>query len=159
MCRLREEMGLEPVEYPTTRQLGAAPQARAADLMAAFADPQIKAILATIGGDDQITVLPFLDPAVAAANPKAFLGYSDNTNMLNWLWNLGVAGYHGGGTMERLGRAGGLHPVSLTSLRAALRLVTASASPITQRPTRRFISTSPATSDRAGPCYRRCCPG
>src|SRR5215467_1354311 len=120
MTRLREEIGLEPVEYPTTRQLGAPPQARAADLMAAFADPEIKAILTTIGGDDQITVLPFLDPAVAVANPKAFLGYSDNTNMLNWLWNLGVAGYHGGGTMERLGRAGGLHPVSLASLRAAL---------------------------------------
>src|SRR5215471_6970822 len=110
MGRLRRDLGLEPVEYPTTRKLGASPQARAADLMAAFADPEIKAVLTTIGGDDQITVLPFLDPAVAAANPKAFLGYSDNTNMLNWLWNLGVAGYHGGGTMERLGRAGGLHP-------------------------------------------------
>src|SRR5499433_8695 len=120
MRRLREEIGLEPVEYPTTRQLGAPPQARAADLMAAFADPQIKAILATIGGDDQITVLPFLDPDVVAANPKAFAGYSDNTNLLNWLWNQGVAGYHGGSTMVHLGRPGGLHPVSTASLRAAL---------------------------------------
>src|SRR5262249_60703590 len=58
MRRLREEMGLEPVEYPTTRQLGAAPQARAADLMAAFADPQIKAILATIGGGEQSPLAP-----------------------------------------------------------------------------------------------------
>jgi len=120
MTRLREEIGLEPVEYPTTRQLGAAPQARAADLMAAFADPGIKAVLATIGGDDQITVLPFLDPAVFTANPKAYLGYSDNTNLLNWLWNQGVAGYHGGSTMVHLGRPGGLHPVSTASLRAAL---------------------------------------
>ena len=120
MTRLREEIGLEPVEYPATRKLGAAPQARAADLMAAFADPDIKAVLATIGGDDQITVLPFLDPEVVTANPKAFFGYSDNTNLLNWLWYHGVAGYHGGGTMERLGRPGGLHPVSTTSLRAAL---------------------------------------
>ena len=117
---LREEIGVEPVEYPTTRQLGAPPRARAADLMAAFADPQIKAILATIGGDDQITVLPFLDPAVALANPKAFAGYSDNTNLLNWLWSLGLAGYHGGSTMVHLARAGGLHPVSAASLRAAL---------------------------------------
>src|SRR5262249_28761874 len=82
MRRLKEEVGLEPVEYPTTRQLGASPQARAGDLMSAFADPSIKAVLATIGGDDQITVLPFLDPAVVAANPKAFFGYSDNTNLL-----------------------------------------------------------------------------
>ena len=63
MRRFREEVGLEPVEYPTTRQLGAAPEARAADLTAAFSDPEIKAVMATIGGSDQITVLPFLDPS------------------------------------------------------------------------------------------------
>jgi muramoyltetrapeptide carboxypeptidase LdcA involved in peptidoglycan recycling len=120
MRRLRDEVGLVPVEYPTTRRLGSAPSDRAADLMEAFADPGIKAVLATIGGDDEITVLPFLDPAVVTANPKAFLGFSDNTNLLNWLWNIGVAGYHGGSTMMHLGRGGGLHPVSLQSLRAAL---------------------------------------
>src|SRR5215472_16873718 len=120
MTRLREEIGLEPVEYPTTRQLGAPQRARADDLMAAFADPDIKAVLATIGGDDQITVLPFLDPEVVMANPNAFLGYSDNANLLTWLWYHGVAGYHGGSTMVHLGRPGGLHPVSTASLRAAL---------------------------------------
>ena len=120
MRQLRAEIGVEPVEYPTTRQLGASPQARAADLMAAFADPQIKAVLATVGGDDQITVLPFLDPEVAVANPKAFAGFSDCTNVLNWLWRLGIAGYHGGSTMIHLARPGGPHPVSVTSLRAAL---------------------------------------
>lgn len=119
MRRLREHFGLEPVEYPTTRQLGAAPQDRAADLMAAFADPDIRGIMASIGGDDQIAVLPFLDPEVVAANPKAFAGYSDNTNLLNWLWNLGIASYHGGSTMVHLGRGAGLHPVSAESLRAA----------------------------------------
>ena len=120
MRTLRTEIGVEPVEYPTTRQLGASSQARAADLMAAFADPQIKAVLATVGGDDQITVLPFLDPEVAVANPKAFAGFSDCTNVLNWLWRLGIAGYHGGSTMIHLARPGGPHPVSVTSLRAAL---------------------------------------
>ena len=120
MRRLREEVGLEPVEYPTTRQLGASAGARASDLMAAFRDPEIKAVMATIGGSDQITVLPFLDPHTFTANPKAFFGYSDNTNLLNWLWNLGIAGYHGGSTMVHLGRPGRLHPVSTASLRAAL---------------------------------------
>jgi muramoyltetrapeptide carboxypeptidase LdcA involved in peptidoglycan recycling len=88
--------------------------------MAAFADPAIRAVLATIGGDDQITVLPHLDPAVFVADPKPFLGYSDNTNLLNWLWGNGVASYHGGSTMVHLGRGAGLHPVSTASLRAAL---------------------------------------
>jgi muramoyltetrapeptide carboxypeptidase LdcA involved in peptidoglycan recycling len=120
MRRMRDEFGLEPVEYPTTRRLNASPQDRAADLLAAFADPSVHAVLASIGGDDQITVLPFLDPRVVAANPKPFCGYSDNTNLLNWLWNLGIASYHGGSTMVHLGRSGGLHPVSADSLRAAL---------------------------------------
>jgi muramoyltetrapeptide carboxypeptidase LdcA involved in peptidoglycan recycling len=120
MRRLRDEFGLEPVEYPTTRRVGATPKDRATDLMAAFADPEIRAVLATIGGDDQLTVLPYLDADLVVANPKPFLGYSDNTNLLNWLWNLGVAGYHGGSTMVHLARTGGLHPVSAGSLRAAL---------------------------------------
>ena len=61
MRRLVELTGLEPVEYPTTRRLGATAEDRAADLNAAFADPTIRAIVATIGGDDQITVIPHLD--------------------------------------------------------------------------------------------------
>jgi muramoyltetrapeptide carboxypeptidase LdcA involved in peptidoglycan recycling len=120
MRRLREDFGLSPVEYPTTRTLGASPSDRAADLMAAFADPDIRAVLATIGGSDQLTVLPHLDPAVFRANPKPFFGYSDNTNLLNWLWYHGVAAYHGGSTMVHLGRGGSPHPVSAGSLRAAL---------------------------------------
>lgn len=120
MRRLREDVGVEPVEYPTTRQLGASAEDRAADLVAAFTDPTIGAVLATIGGDDQITVLPHLDANAIAANPKPFLGYSDNTNVLNWLWNLGIVAYHGGSTMVHLGRAGEAHPISIGSLRAAL---------------------------------------
>ena len=79
MRRLRDELGLQPVEYPTTRWLDAPVRDRAADLMAAFGDPSIKAVLATIGGDDQLVVLPHLDPSVVTAHPKAFPGYSDNT--------------------------------------------------------------------------------
>jgi muramoyltetrapeptide carboxypeptidase LdcA involved in peptidoglycan recycling len=120
MRRVREEIGLEPVEFPTTRRLGASPADRAADLTAAFADPSIRAVFATIGGDDQIAVLPYLDPEVFRADPKPFFGFSDNTNLLNWLWSHGVAGYHGGSTMMHLARGGGIQPVHLASLRAAL---------------------------------------
>ncbi len=84
--RLHALTGLVPVEYPTTRRLGASARERADDLNAAFADPGIRAVLATIGGEDQITVVPHLDPAPVRADPKPFLGYSDNTNLLNWLW-------------------------------------------------------------------------
>ncbi|MGH3688921.1 MAG: LD-carboxypeptidase [Microbacterium sp.] len=118
--RLAELTGLIPVEYPTTRELGATPQARAADVNAAFADPSIRAILATIGGDDQILVVPHLDPALPVADPKPFAGYSDNTNILNWLWGLGVQGYYGGSTAVHLGPGPRVDDPHLRSLRALL---------------------------------------
>ena len=83
MRRLREVTGLIPVEYPTTRRLGASAADRAADLNTAFADPQIRAVLATIGGEDQITVVGHLDADAVRADPKPFLGYSDKTNILS----------------------------------------------------------------------------
>ncbi|SDB92852.1 Muramoyltetrapeptide carboxypeptidase LdcA (peptidoglycan recycling) [Sanguibacter gelidistatuariae] len=120
MRRLIAETGLVPVEYPTTRRLGASAEDRAADLNAAFGDPTIRAILATIGGNDQITVIPHLDADLAAADPKIFMGYSDNTNLLNWLWSLGIAGYYGGSTQVHLGPGPQIDEVHLASLRAAL---------------------------------------
>jgi muramoyltetrapeptide carboxypeptidase LdcA involved in peptidoglycan recycling len=118
--RIRDLTGLEPVEYPTTRQFGASPQARAADVNTAFADPRIRAILATIGGDDQLTVVPHLDARLAAADPKPFIGYSDNTNILNWLWGHGIRGYYGGSTAVHLGPGPAVDDIHLRSLRAAL---------------------------------------
>lgn len=118
--RLEQVTGLVPVEYPTTRQLGASAQDRAADLTAAFADPEIRAVLATIGGEDQITVVPHLDPDAVRTDPKPFLGYSDNTHLLNWLWTNGVAGFYGGSTQVHLGPGPAVDDVHLASLRAAL---------------------------------------
>jgi muramoyltetrapeptide carboxypeptidase LdcA involved in peptidoglycan recycling len=117
---LRDELDLVPVEYPTTRKVGASARERADDLNTAFADPDIRAVMAVIGGDDQISVLPHLDQDAIGANPKAFFGYSDNTNLLNYLWNLDIVSYHGGSTLVHLARPGGVHPVFLASLRHAL---------------------------------------
>jgi muramoyltetrapeptide carboxypeptidase LdcA involved in peptidoglycan recycling len=118
--RLREEYGLEPVEYPATRKMGSTPEERAADIHAAFADPTIKAVIASIGGDDQITVLPLLDRELIRAGPKPFFGMSDNTNLLAYLHNTGIVGYHGTSVMVELGRPGAMNPQTADSLRAAL---------------------------------------
>ncbi|CAL9320910.1 S66 family peptidase [Streptomyces sp. SudanB52_2052] len=118
--RLRKEYELEPVEYPATRRMGSTPQERAADIHAAFADPAIKAVIASIGGDDQITVLPYLDRELIRANPKPFFGMSDNTNLLAFLRNSGIVAFHGGSVMGELGRPGAMHPQTAESLRAAL---------------------------------------
>ncbi|ONI78443.1 LD-carboxypeptidase [Kribbella sp. ALI-6-A] len=117
--RLRS-FGLEPVEYPTTRRLGTTPAERAADLHAAWSDPSVRAVIATIGGDDQLTVLKHLDPEVFRSNPKPFFGYSDNTNLLNFLYSLGLPAFHGGSVMVQFGRGGAMHPDTEKSLRAAL---------------------------------------
>ncbi|MEY9847210.1 S66 peptidase family protein [Streptacidiphilus sp. MAP5-3] len=118
--RLRDEFKLEPVEYPSTRRMGSTPQQRADDLHAAFGDPTVKAVISSIGGDDQLTVLPLLDRELLRANPKPFLGYSDNTNLLVLLHNLGIVSYHGGSVMCELGRPGAMHPLTAESWRAAL---------------------------------------
>jgi len=118
--RLRDDFKLEPVEYPTTRVLGAEPADRARDVMAAFADPTIDVVLATIGGDDQLRILRHLDPSVLRAHPKPFFGSSDNTTLLNYLSGLGVIGYHGGSVLCEFGRAGSMHPSTRDSLAAAM---------------------------------------
>ncbi len=118
--RLGEIFQLEPVEYPTTRRMHATPQDRARDLHAAFANPEIKAILSSIGGDDQIKMLKYLDSEHIKAHRKAFFGYSDNTNLHNFLWNLGIVSYHGGSVMVQFGRSGAMHPLTQESLKHAL---------------------------------------
>jgi muramoyltetrapeptide carboxypeptidase LdcA involved in peptidoglycan recycling len=118
--RLRDEFELEPVEYPTTRAAEASPEERARDVEAAFADPGIRAVLTSIGGEDELKVLAHLDPDVLAANRKPFYGYSDNTNLHLFLWNLGLVSYHGGAVMVQLGRPGSMHPLTRESLRRGL---------------------------------------
>lgn len=120
MRRLTEVTGLIPVEYPTTREVGATPQARAADINAAFADPQIRGILAVIGGEDQITVIPHLDAELARTDPKPFLGTSDNTNLHHWLWANGIASFYGGSSQVHLGPGPAVDDIHAQSLRAAL---------------------------------------
>jgi muramoyltetrapeptide carboxypeptidase LdcA involved in peptidoglycan recycling len=118
--RLRTEFALEPVEFPTTRVLGASPQQRAEDVHAAFADPGIAAVLISTGGDDQLKVLRHLDARPLAAHPKPVFGYSDATDLLHYLWRLGIVGYHGGAIMVQWGRPGAMHPLTRESLRRAL---------------------------------------
>ena len=120
MRRLAEGTGLVPIEFPTTRQLGATTEARAADINAAFADPRIRAVIATTGGDDEVTVVPHVDTAVVSNDPKPFFGYSDNTNLHHLLWGLGVPSYYGGSTQVHLGTGPQVDDIHLQSLRAAL---------------------------------------
>lgn len=110
--RLRSVFDLDPVVYPTARQsdsfLAEQPRARAADIHAAFRDPEITGVFATIGGSDQLRVLKHLDPAILREHPTRFYGMSDNTNLSLVLWNNGIVSYNGAQLMNELAVPGEL---------------------------------------------------
>lgn len=58
---------------------------RAADLHAAFADPEIEGILCTRGGWGSAELLPMLQSDLVRAHPKVFVGYSDHTSLHTWM--------------------------------------------------------------------------
>ncbi len=122
--RIKEVFELDPIEFPTARQnpeyLSENPQARADDINAAFSDPSIKAIIATIGGNDQIRVLPYLNKELISANPKIFMGYSDCTNLHLFLWNLGIVSYYGGAVMTQFAMGGGMQEYTTHWIKKAL---------------------------------------
>ncbi len=62
--RLRDVFGLTPIEYPTTRIMGALLEDRARDVMAAFADSSNKAVFTSVGGEDHIYGVSLYGPAV-----------------------------------------------------------------------------------------------
>jgi muramoyltetrapeptide carboxypeptidase LdcA involved in peptidoglycan recycling len=59
---------------------------RAQDIHDMFRDPEVKMILAAIGGDHSCHLLPLLDFDLIRQNPKIFMGYSDITvpNIAIW---------------------------------------------------------------------------
>jgi muramoyltetrapeptide carboxypeptidase len=69
---------------------------RAADVTAFFADPTVNAILAVRGGWGCARLLPHLDFATIARNPKVLLGYSDLTALLLAIHaRTGLVTFHG----------------------------------------------------------------
>jgi muramoyltetrapeptide carboxypeptidase LdcA involved in peptidoglycan recycling len=101
LTRLRGVFGLEPIEYPTTRKHGASVEERSRDLMDAFFNPEIKAVIATIGGNDQVTYIKNLPQEPFIQNPKPFFGFSDNTHFENFLWLNGIPSFYGGSILTQ----------------------------------------------------------
>ncbi|KAG2766482.1 hypothetical protein PC129_g18287 [Phytophthora cactorum] len=56
-------------------------ETRADELMQAFRDPDVKAIICTIGGFTSHEILEYLDFDVIAMHPKVFCGFSDITTL------------------------------------------------------------------------------
>ena len=96
------------------------PKARAEDLMNAFTDPLIKAIISTIGGDDSIRILPYLDLDVIRANPKIFMGFSDTTITHVACFKAGLGTFYGPSIMAGFAENGGMFPFMANAVRNSL---------------------------------------
>lgn len=118
--RLQNIYKLKPVEYPTTRKMNSSLKDRARDIMAAFGDKNNKAVFTSTGGWDQLELIKLLDKQVFLDNPKPFFGYSDNTHLHLFLWNLGIPSYYGGSVMMQLGMHAEMHEMTRRSLQTAL---------------------------------------
>ena len=97
--RLEEKFGLEVIAMKNTlkgiKYLYEHPEKRAEDLMEAFKDKSIKAIICAIGGDDTIRLLPYIDYDVIKNNPKIFMGFSDTTANHLMMYKAGLVSYYG----------------------------------------------------------------
>lgn len=111
-----KQLGLNVVAAPNsmkgTAYLEAHPEARAADLMWAFENKNVKAIIANIGGSDSVRLLPYLDPEVIKCNPKIFCGYSDVMTLHLYCHRLGLTTFYGDNLLTTIGEAQGWHPYS-----------------------------------------------
>lgn len=121
---LADAFDLEAVAMPYALRdaawLDRNPQARADDIHEAFADPSIKGVIASIGGDDAIRLIPHIELSVIANNPKVFLGYSDPTVLHFGCLKAGLASFYGPTIMAGFAENGGMHAYAEHSLRKAL---------------------------------------
>jgi len=122
--QFQEAFGIEIVEsrhaLKDTAWLAAHPEARAEDLMEVLQDPSIRGIISTIGGDDSIRMIPFLNFSVIREHPKIFLGYSDSTITHFAFLKAGVTSYYGPSLMAGFDENGGLLPYMEKSVREIL---------------------------------------
>lgn len=105
--RLETEFGLEVIAMPNalkgTEFVSNHPELRAQDLMDAFKDPTINAIFCSIGGDDSIRLLPYIDYEIIKNNPKIFMGYSDTTINHFMMYKAGLVSFYGPSVMAEFG--------------------------------------------------------
>ena len=119
--RLEQDFSLSVKVMPNALKgvdwLDAHPEARAADLMEAFADPAVKGIITAIGGDDSIRLLPYIDFDLMHRNPKIFTGFSDTTISHFMLYKAGLVSYYGPCIMCNFGEYVRINDYTLSAIR------------------------------------------
>jgi muramoyltetrapeptide carboxypeptidase len=103
-----EELGYKVRIFPTAKKnLGISSDTaenRAKDIMDAFRDKEIKAIVTTIGGNTSHQTLEYLDFGTIKRNPKILCGYSDITSLHLALYSqTGLVGFYGPAVITQFG--------------------------------------------------------
>jgi len=110
--QFEESFGLKVIETPhalaSAADLAAKPELRAKDLMWAFENPEVNAVIAIIGGDDSVRILDHVDTEVLRKNPKIFMGYSDSTVTHLQCFQAGLVSVYGPSFMAGFAENGGL---------------------------------------------------
>ncbi|WP_404458072.1 S66 peptidase family protein [Oceanobacillus kapialis] len=122
--RLKEVFGLEVVAMSNSLKgsayINAHPEARAQDLKDAFQDQSIKAIIANIGGDDSIRMLPYIDFETIRNNPKIFMGYSDVTISHLLCLKAGLSSFYGPAILTDFAENVGMDAYTINHIRSTL---------------------------------------
>jgi muramoyltetrapeptide carboxypeptidase len=96
---LREMTGcrvlISPIALEREGDFAGSPESRAAALMEMWQRDDVDAIVCARGGYGSNYLLPLLDFDALKRNPKAFVGYSDNTSLLLALDRAGIVSFHG----------------------------------------------------------------
>lgn len=122
--RLQEVFGLNVVETKNALKsadyISKNPQARADDLMEAFSNKSIKAIISNIGGEDSIRTLPYTDISIIRQNPKIFLGFSDTTVTHFACYKAGLTSFYGTSLLVGFAENGGMHHYQIDDIKRTL---------------------------------------
>lgn len=121
---LQKVYGIQIVETANALRdpawLRANPRARADDLHRALTDPSIAGIISTIGGEESIRILPFLDLDLIRLHPKIFMGFSDTTVTHFAFLAAGVVTFYGPSVLTAFGEGGGTFSYTRESVRRSL---------------------------------------
>lgn len=126
--QLQDVFGLEVIEtknaLKSAKWIYENPKARADDLMDAFKDESIKAIISNIGGEDSIRTLKYIDINVIKNNPKIFLGFSDSTITHLLCLKAGLTSFYGTSLLVGFAENGGMHQYQIDDIKRTLFLDT-----------------------------------
>ncbi|MDR0727015.1 MAG: LD-carboxypeptidase, partial [Rickettsiales bacterium] len=124
--QFQDAFGVKIVETPNslkTDELSDNPQLRLDDLMAAFKNPEIKAILTNIGGSDTVRLLSLMNEKhfeIIHNNPKIFLGMSDTTANHFMCLKAGLSSFYSPSTLFGYAENGGTPEYIVNSVKKTL---------------------------------------